>query len=66
MNDNKNSNAKIKANNKYKDTHYSRIAAYLKPEEAERIRTAAKDRGISIAQIILKSVDYIIENNIDV
>ena len=66
MENNKNSTAKIKANNKYKDAHYSRIAAYLKPEEAERIRTAAKDRGLSIAQMILKSIDYIIANKIDI
>lgn len=64
-NDNKNSAARIRANNKYNRAHYKKISADLKPDEVEFIKTYAKDHNISIAQLILKSVQYIADNNIE-
>ena len=52
----KNSDARIRANNKYKNAHYKRVGIDVKPEEAQYIKDTAKKYDISIAQLILTSV----------
>ena len=56
MNNPKNSKAKINANDRYNKNHYENISIRVKPEEADYIRKVAKDKEISIAQLILQSV----------
>ena len=52
----KNSDARIRANNKYKNAHYKRVGIDVKPEEAQYIKDTAKKYDMSIAQLILTSV----------
>ena len=52
----KNSDARIRANNKYKNAHYKRVGIDVKPEEAQYIRDTAKKYDMSIAQLVLTSV----------
>lgn len=49
----KNSNAKIKANNKYRNAHYKSISVMILPEKAEEIKVTAKAEGKSLAQYII-------------
>ena len=60
----KNSDAKIRANAKYSQSHYKNISIKVKPENAEKIRNIAEKYNISIAQLIIKSIDYIANNDI--
>ena len=53
----KNSEARIRANNKYKKANYQRISVDIRPEQAEAIRETAKQFNISIAQLIINSVN---------
>ena len=53
----KNSEARIRANNKYKKANYQRISVDIRPEQAEIIRDTAKQFDISIAQLIINSVN---------
>ena len=52
----KNSDARIRANNKYTKAHYKDIGIKVKPDEAEYIRDTAKKYGLSIARLILQAV----------
>ena len=49
----------------YHKKMYSNIGLKIKHEEAERLKQAAEDRGISLQQYIIRASNYIIENNID-
>lgn len=49
----------------YHKKAYKRISIDIKPEDAEMIRQAAQDRGLSIAQYIIRANNYIIDNSID-
>lgn len=49
----------------YHKKMYSNIGLKIKREEAERLKQAAQDRGISLQQYIIRSSNYIIDNNID-
>ena len=49
----KNSDAKIKANNKYKKANYKTLSVYLKPEIVDDIKAVARSEGLSIAQYIV-------------
>ena len=62
-NEKKNSDARIRANNKYKNAHYKRIGIDVKPEEAQYIKETAKKYNMSIAQLILNSVKQFDRNN---
>ena len=53
----KNSEARIRANNKYKKANYQRISIDIRPEQAEAIRETAKQFDMSIAQLIINSVN---------
>ena len=53
----KNSEARIRANNKYKKANYKQIKIEIRPEQAEIIRNTAKQFDISIAQLIINSVN---------
>jgi hypothetical protein len=57
--------ARIKANAKYNAKTYKQLNAHIKIEEYERIEKYCNETGISKAQLILKSIKYCIENNID-
>ena len=52
----KNSDARIRANNKYSRSHYKNVSIKIKPDEAEYIRDTAKKYGLSIARLILQAV----------
>ena len=52
----KNSDARIKANNKYAKSHYKNISIKIRPDQAEYIRDVASKNNLSIAQLILNSV----------
>lgn len=53
----KNSEARIRANNKYTNANYQNINIKIRPEQAEIIRNTAKQFDISIAQLIINSVN---------
>lgn len=53
----KNSEARIRANNKYTNANYQNINIKIRPEQAEAIRETAKQFDISIAQLIINSVN---------
>ena len=53
----KNSEARIRANNKYKKANYKQIKIEIRPEQAETIRETAKQFDTSIAQLIINSVN---------
>ena len=61
-NKNRNSAAKIKANNKYSLSHYKNISVKIKPQDADFIRETAKQNKISLAQLI---IDAVTEYNIN-
>ena len=64
-NNKKNSAAKIAANNRYKNAHYKRLVADIKPSDFDFIDTYAKEHDISKAQLIVKSIRYVADNGID-
>lgn len=53
----KNSEARIRANNKYTRANYKNVSIKIRPEQAEIIRDTAKQFNISIAQLIINSVN---------
>ena len=53
----KNSEARIRANNKYTRANYKNVSIKIRPEQAEAIRETAKQFDISIAQLIINSVN---------
>ena len=59
---NKNSAAKIKANNKWIQTNYKRMQISTTPEQADYIRETAKKYDITIVQLILNSIKLFEEN----
>jgi len=61
----KSSDAQIKAIAKYRDTHYKRLVADIKPDDFEFIDNLAKEKNISKASLIVKSIKYIADNDID-
>lgn len=63
-NNKKNSDAKIKANNKYKNSHYKRLAIDIKPEVADKIKGFAEENNQSLASFIVKACNYVIDNDI--
>lgn len=58
--------AHIKASNKYNKENYKKIQANIKPEDYNLIDNYCSTNDISKAQLIVKSIKYIIENNIDI
>ena len=55
-NEPKNSRARIKANGKYLKNNYKRINIAVRPEQADRIKETAKRFDLSLAQLIIDSV----------
>ena len=53
---NKNSAAKIKANNKWTTNHYKRMYISTTPDQADYIRETAKKYDITIVQLIIDSI----------
>ena len=60
----KSSDAQIKAIAKYRDSHYKRLVADIKPTDFEFIDDYAKEQNISKASLIVKSIRYIADNKI--
>ena len=52
----KNSDAKIKANNKYKNKTYKRIDIDIRPEIADYIKQVADKKGLSLPQLIINAI----------
>ena len=61
----RNSEAKIRANNKYRSSHYKRLSLDILPADFALIDDYCKTHGISKAALIVRSVKYCIANNID-
>jgi len=59
--DKKNSDAKIKANNKYDKKTYTRFSFRVRKEEAEQLRAAAAAAGESVNGFIMDAVRLKIE-----
>lgn len=55
-NEPKNSKARIKANGKYLKNNYKRINIAVRPEQADRIKEIAKRFNLSLAQLVVDSV----------
>lgn len=62
----KNSDAKIKANNKYRKQHYSTWSIAISQPDKDFLDNLAKSLNISKAQMILKAMHYIADNTIDI
>lgn len=58
--------ARIRANNKYKAKTYKTFTVNAKIADYEKITDYCNNKGISKAQLLLKSAEYIINNNIDI
>ena len=61
----KNSDARIKANDKYNKANYKNISIRVKPEQAEKIRGSAARHNLSLAQLITKAVTEYDRNHTD-
>ena len=59
------SKAHLKASNKYNKANYKQLKANIKPEDYKLIDEFCKNNDISKASMIVNSVKYCIENNID-
>ena len=59
----KNSDARIRANNKYSNAHYRALTVKIKPEHYQTIDNYCKDNNISKASLIIKAVTKYIEDN---
>ena len=52
----KNSDAKIKANDRYNKKHYKNISIRIKPDQADYITQVADKLNLSIAKLIVNAV----------
>ena len=52
----KNSDARIRANNKYNKSHYKNISIRLAPNKINYIKQVAINKDLSIAQLIYQAV----------
>ena len=52
----KNSDAKIKANDRYNKKHYKNISIRTKPDQADYIKQVADRKGLSLPQLIVNAV----------
>ena len=62
---NKNTAARIRANNKYNAKTYKSFTVNAKIPEYEIIDNYCNDHNISKAQLLIKAALYCIDNNID-
>ena len=53
MKDNKNSPAKIAANNRYTKSHYKQLKINIKPETADEIKETAAAEGQSVTSYLV-------------
>lgn len=60
------SKAHIKASKKYNAKTYKAFTVNAKIAEYEKIAEYCNKMGISKAQLLLKSAEYVIDNNIDI
>lgn len=65
-NENKNSPARIKANNRYNQKHYKHITLNVKNEDYQEFMKHIGEMGCSINAFFIKSAKYCLENKIDV
>ncbi len=59
------SKAHIKASNKYNKANYKQLKVNIKPDDYKLIDDFCKENDISKAAMIINSVKYCIDNNID-
>lgn len=57
--------AQIKASNKYNKENYKKIQANIKPNDFIMIEQYCINTGISKAQLIVKSIQYCIDHDIN-
>lgn len=60
------SKPQTKASNKYNKANYKQLKANIKPDDYNLIDTYCSTHNISKAQLIVKSIRYIIDNNINI
>ncbi len=60
------SKAHIKASNKYNKENYKKIQANIKPTDYQMIDDYCAVNNISKASLIVNSIRYVIDNNIDI
>lgn len=60
------SKAHIKASNKYNKENYKKIQANIKPSDYQMIDDYCAENDISKAVLIVNSIKYVIDNNIDI
>ena len=61
----KNSEARIRANNKYNAKAYDEIKIRVKKGEKKRFQSYLEKRGSSLNSFVNSSVSYCIENDVD-
>ena len=62
----KNSEARIRANNKYNAKAYDDIKIRVKKGEREQFQSYLQKRGISLNSFVNSCVSYCIENDVDI
>ena len=60
------SKAHIKASNKYNKENYKKIQANIKPSDYQLIDDYCTANNISKASLIVNSIRYVIDNDIDI
>lgn len=63
--ENQNSDAKIRANNRYRKEHYKTWSIAISQPDREFLDNLAKSLNMSKSQMVLKAMHYIADNNID-
>ena len=59
------SKARIRASNKYNKANYRQLKINVKPADYELVDTYCKENSISKASMILHTIKYCIENDIN-
>ena len=60
------SKAHIKATAKYNKANYKQLKANIKPSDYQMINDYCAENDISKAALIVNSIKYVIDNNIDI
>ena len=60
------SKAHVKASNKYNKENYKKIQANIKPADYQMIDDYCAENDISKAALIVNSIKYVINNNVDI
>lgn len=56
---------KIKYNAEFNKKNYKQLTLHIKPDEVEFIKKIAANAHLSMTQLVLKSVKYCVNNNVN-